>query len=324
MTKNYIISIDLGGTKILSALVKSDNTIVAKSKIPTDMMNGKEGLVNAIVGSVKKIMNDNQVTEREVRAICLGVPGTVNPFTGIISSAPNLGIKNFNIKEALSKHFSIPVLIENDVNLAGLGIKNYEYSKDTSNMLVVFVGTGIGGAFFFNGQLYRGSSFFAGEIGHIKVNAKGYLLSKNKNSTFENLASRTAIVREIKRELNKGKKSILKEYKSPKKILKSKALADAVHKGDPITVKYVSKSAVTIGTVLGSITTLLNLDTIVLGGGVVEAIGDFMLPKIKKAFKKSVLPEPGKVVKIMKTKLGDDAAIFGGVSLAEEFLNNKT
>jgi glucokinase len=321
MTKSYIISIDLGGTKILSALIDSKNQIISKEKISTNLMNGKEGLVDAIVESVKRIMTSNEVSEREIRAICIGVPGTVNPYSGLISNAPNLGIKNFNIKEALLKYFSIPLLIENDVNLAGLGIKRFEYDNKGNNMMVVFVGTGIGGALFFEGKLYRGSTFFAGEIGHIKVNGLGSLLSKDKNRTFESLASRTAIARDIKRELNKGKKSILKEYKQPAKILKSRGLALAVRKGDALAIKHVNKSAVTIGSVLGSLTTLLNLDTIVLGGGVIEAVGDFMLPKVKKAFKKSVLPEPGKAVKITKTKLGDYAALYGGVTLAEEFLS---
>ncbi|MDQ7815651.1 MAG: ROK family protein [Melioribacteraceae bacterium] len=321
MPKNYIISIDLGGTKILSALIDVNNKIKSKEKIPTELINGKEGLVNSIVQSIKKVMKENEVTEREIKAISLGVPGTVNPYTGIISNAPNLGIKNFNIKEALLKHFSIPLLIENDVNLAGLGIKKFETGEETNNMLVVFVGTGIGGALFFDGKIYRGSTFFAGEIGHMKVNSRGSLLSKDKNSTFELLASRTAIVRDIKKELKKGKKSILKEYSSPTKLLKSKGLALAVKKSDPLAVKYVSKSAVTIGTVLGNLVTLLNLDTIVLGGGVFEAMGDFMMPKVRKAFIKSVLPEPGKTVKIVQTKLGDDAAIYGGIALAEEFLN---
>lgn len=321
MPKNYIISIDLGGTKILSALIDGNNKIRSKEKIPTELINGKEGLVNSIVQSVKKVMKENEVSEREIKAISLGVPGTVNPYTGMISNAPNLEIKNFNIKEALLKHFSIPLLIENDVNLAGLGIKKFETGDETNNMLVVFVGTGIGGALFFDGKIYRGSTFFAGEIGHMKVNSKGNLLSKDKNSTFELLASRTAIVRDIKKELKNGKKSILKEYESPKKLLKSRGLALAVKKSDPLAVKYVAKAAVTIGTVLGSLVTLLNLDTIVLGGGVFEAMGDFMIPKVRKAFNKSVLPEPGKAVKIVQTKLGDDAAIYGGIALAEEFIN---
>jgi len=321
MPKNYIISIDLGGTKILSALIDGNNKIRSKEKIPTELINGKEGLVNSIVQSVKKVMKENEVSEREIKAISLGVPGTVNPYTGMISNAPNLGIKNFNIKDALLKHFSIPLLIENDVNLAGLGIKKFETGDETNNMLVVFVGTGIGGALFFDGKIYRGSTFFAGEIGHMKVNSKGNLLSKDKNSTFELLSSRTAIVRDIKKELKNGKKSILKEYESPKKLLKSRGLALAVKKSDPLAIKYVAKAAVTIGTVLGSLVTLLNLDTIVLGGGVFEAMGDFMVPKVRKAFNKSVLPEPGKAVKIVQTKLGDDAAIYGGIALAEEFIN---
>ncbi len=320
MTKKYLISVDLGGTKILSALIDSNNKIVGREKSPTELVNGKEGLVSSIVDSVKKVMSENEISEREIKAICLGVPGTVNPYSGLIASAPNLGIKNFNIKEALIKHFSIPVLIENDVNLAGLGIKKFELGEEGNNILVVFVGTGIGGAIFIEGKIYRGSSFFAGEIGHMKVSPKGNLLSKEKGSTFELIASRTAIVRDIRKELKSGKKSILKEYKSPKKVLKSKGLAMAVKKGDRVTVKYVSRSAVTIGSVLGSLTTLLNLDTIVIGGGVFEAIGDFMLPKVKSSFKKSVLPEPGKIVKIVQTKLGDDAPLFGGIALAEEFL----
>jgi glucokinase len=187
-------------------------------------------------------------------------------------------------------------------------------------MLVVFVGTGIGGALFFDGKIYRGSSFFAGEIGHIKVDGRGNISTKSKSTTFELLASRTAIVRDIKKELKKGKKSLLAEYKSPKKQLKSKGLAAAVKKGDPTAVKYVNKASIVIGNVLGSLTTLLNLDTIVLGGGVIEAMHEFMIPEIKSAFQKSVLPEPGKFVKIVATKLGDDAAIYGGIALAEEFL----
>jgi glucokinase len=315
-----IISVDFGGTKILSALINAHHEIISRVKIPTNTERGNEFLVKSIANSVKKILEENNLKENDVKAVCLGVPGTVNPFSGIIGNAPNLGIKDFNIKEALAKEIAIPVLIENDVNLAGLGIKEFELSADVKNMLVVFVGTGIGGAFFFDGKLYRGSSFFAGEIGHIIVEPKGEFSTFSNRTTFELTASRTAIVRDIKRGLNKGKKSILKEYKSPQKLLKSKALADALKKEDPLASKCVGKAAVTIGTVLGSITTLLNIDTIVLGGGVIEAMHEFMIPKIEKAFKESVLLEAGKVVKIFETKLGDDAALYGGVALAEEFL----
>lgn len=321
MHQKFIISIDLGGTKILTALINSKNEIAARLKVATDLEKGKDGLVLTIANSVKQIMQQNEITERDVKAVCLGVPGTVNPYTGLIGNAPNLGIKNFNIKEAMLKHLSIPVLIENDVNLAGLGIKKMELDDQVNNMLVIFIGTGIGGALFFDGKMYRGSSFFAGEIGHIKIDAQGNLSSSSKSTTLELSAARPAIVKAIKKDLRKGKKSFLNEYKSPKKALKSKGLAEAVKNDDPVATKHVSKACATIGTAVGSITTLLNLDTIVFGGGVIEKLNNFMLPRIKASFREAVLPEPGKGVKIFATKLGDDAALYGGIALAEEFLN---
>lgn len=321
MSKDFIISVDLGGTKILSALINSQNQIVSRVKIPTDVKKGEESLTESILKSVNQLILENKISEKNVKALCLGVPGTVNPFTGIISNAPNLFVKNFNIKEALSEHTIIPVLIENDVNLAGLGIKKFEFNDEIKNMLIVFVGTGIGSALFFDGKLYRGSTFYAGEIGHMIVNSKGAFSSKKSANTFELSASRLAIIKAIKKEIKKGKKSILKEFLSSNKTIKSKTLAHAVEQNDALAVKYVSKACVTIGTVLGSLTTFLNFDTIVLGGGVIEAMHKFMLPKIKETFLEAVLPECGKNVKIIVTKLGDDAALFGGVALAEEFFN---
>ncbi len=316
MAASYIISVDLGGTKILSALLNDKNEIVSRLKVATDIEKGGDEIVLSISNSVRQILLENHLNEEDIKAVCLGVPGTVNPSTGIIAIAPNLGLVEYNIKEALSNQISIPVLIENDVNLAGLGIKKYELKDEVKNMIVVFVGTGIGGALFFDGKIYRGSTFYAGEIGHMLVDAKGAFSISPIHSTFELTASRTAIVREVKKNLKRGKQSTVKEKKS----LKSKALADAIAKKDPVVVKQITKASKTIGTVLGSITTLLNIDTIVLGGGVIEAMHEFMIPIITKTFNESVLEAPGKCVKIFETKLGDDAALYGGIALAEEFL----
>lgn len=318
MAASYIISVDLGGTKILSALLNDKNEIVSRVKVATDIEKGGDEIVLSISNSVRQILLENHLKEEDIKAVCMGVPGTVNPSTGVIATAPNLGLVEYNIKEALSNQIGIPVLIENDVNLAGLGIKKYELNDDVKNMIVVFIGTGIGGALFFDGKIYRGSTFYAGEIGHMLVDAKGAFSISPIHSTFELTASRTAIVREVKKNLKRGKKSTVKEKKS----LKSKALAEALSKKDPVVVKQITKASKTIGTVLGSITTLLNIDTIVLGGGVIEAMHEFMIPIITNTFNESVLEAPGKCVKIFETKLGDDAALYGGIALAEEFLGH--
>lgn len=319
MEKKYVITIDVGGTKILSCLVSTDQEILGRVKEITDISQGNDHLVNTIAGTITKLITDHNVKEEEVKSLSLGVPGTVNPESGILAEAPNLGIKDFNFKEALQKHFNIPVLLENDVNLWGLGILHHEFRNKAKNMLVVCPGTGIGGALVFDGKLYRGSSFYAGEIGHMLVDKKGKLSVSSKAKSFEDQASRTAIVKGILKDMKAGKKSNILEFTKGKKI-KSSALAKAVASGDKLVIKHVKRSCKITGTLLGSLTTLLNVDTIVLGGGVIEAMGDFMLPEIQKAFDKAVLPEVGEEAKIVNTTLGDDAPIYGGLALAEEFL----
>ncbi len=315
----HIITIDLGGTKILSALLNDKNEIVKKVKQPTDASKGADFIVECIVESIRKLLSKSNIAETEIKAISMGVPGTVNPISGILAKAPNLGITDFNIKGEIQKNFKIPVLLENDVNLAALGIKKYEFNNKVKNMLVVFVGTGIGGALLFNGSIYRGSNYFAGEIGHMKVSNNGEINSKKGSKIFEDLSSRTAIVKKIEKKMQNGKNSNIKEFMKNGKI-KSSALAKSYISNDKLVVSEINKAFKIIGSTLGSITTLLNIDTIVLGGGVVEAMGDYVLPIVQKSFSKSVVKEIGKNVEIVTTHLGDDAPLYGGIALAEEFL----
>ncbi len=321
MQSKNIITVDLGGTKILSAMLGENNSIIESVKQETNANKGADAIVKDIADSVSELLKLTKKKETDIKSICLGVPGTVNPFTGMIGFAPNLNIKDYNIKNTLQKYFDIPVLIENDVNIAALGIAKFEFNGKAKNMLVVFVGTGIGGGLIFEGKLYRGSSFYAGEIGHIKVDKNGKLNFDEESSTFEKQASRTAVVESIISDIKDGKESSLKKFVLANKKIKSKALANAVKEDDKLTIKHLSRSCKIIGSVLGSITTLLNIDTIVLGGGVIEAMGEWMIPKIQESFYSTVLPEPGKEVRIVETKLGDDAPLYGGYLLTEEFLD---
>jgi glucokinase len=319
MKKKYLVSVDFGGTKILAALINEKFEIVDRCKLPTEVTEDKSAMINAIALAVNTVLTQNNVTQNDVEALCIGVPGSVDFEKGTVGTAPNLGIKNFNFRKELEKQFSVPILVENDVNLAALGINKFEIDNEKSkNILVVFVGTGIGGALILNGKLYRGSSFFAGEIGHFVVQKNGPKCGCGKKGCFEAIASRTAIVRELNKELRKKRRSILTTLVPKGKQIKSKTLAQAIKKKDSLTTKQVTLACQVIGETLGSITNILNVDRIVLGGGVIEALHKFMVPKIKESFKSTVMAEIGKSVTIVATKLGDDAAIYGGIALAEE------
>jgi glucokinase len=311
----------MGGTKILAAAINSKEGIITRVKKETP--GSKEKYIQSLAEIIDAVIEELHLGKSNIKAVCLGVPGSVNPLTGTIGLAPNLGLKNFNIGEKLRKFISYPVLIENDVNLGALGIKKFGVGKNAKNMLAAFIGTGIGGGLIFNEKIYRGSNFIAGEIGHIVVEKDGPLCGCGNRGCIEAVASRTAIVRNIEKDIKSGRKSILSADLKNKQRIKSKALALAVRQKDPVAVGRVREASEKIGVMLAGIANLLNVDMIVLGGGVIEAMGNSMLPWIKKSFHKNVMMGSEKGLKIVTSKLGDDAALYGGISLAEEFLGVK-
>ena len=324
MQEKYIISVDMGGTKILASVLNSKKGIIARQKKPTNISSGTKTYVKDVAEIISKVVLSSKLKRGNIIAVCLGVPGSVNPHTGIIGFAPNLRIKNYKMKSELEKLIPYPVLMENDVNLGALGIKNYGVGKKSENMLAVFIGTGIGGGLIIDGKIFRGSNFVAGEIGHMLIRKNGPKCGCGKKGCFEALASRTAIVNHIINDVKKSKqKSILSNLIKTNQRIKSGALRDAIIKNDKVVIHRIKEACEIIGDVLGSVSNLINFDMIVLGGGVIEALENYMMPIIKKEYKNHVLDASAKGVKIVSSKLGDDAAIYGGLALAEEFLGIK-
>jgi len=313
----------MGGTKILAAVINSKDGIIVRAKIATKSDSSEKAYIESLAAITHEAISISGLKESKIKAVCLGIPGSVNPYTGRIGLAPNLGLKNFYIKEKLQKKIHVPVLIENDVNLGALGIKNFGVGKKNKNILVMFVGTGIGGALIFDGKIYRGTNFMAGEIGHMIVQENGPLCGCGKKGCFEAVASRTAIVRNILSDKRTKKKSKIGKLVPSGEKIKSKALADAVRKKDKIVLEHLKNACDVIGVVSANVSNLLNVDMIVYGGGLMEALGDAMLPMIKTSYYKNVLSDSAKGTKLVKSKLGDDAAIYGGIALAEEFLGVK-
>jgi len=313
----------MGGTKILAAVINSKDGIIARAKIATKSDSSEKAYIESLAAITHEAISISGLKESKIKAVCLGIPGSVNPYTGRIGLAPNLGLKNFYIKEKLQKKIHVPVLIENDVNLGALGIKNFGVGKKNKNILVMFVGTGIGGALIFDRKIYRGTNFMAGEIGHMIVQENGPLCGCGKKGCFEAVASRTAIVRNILSDKRTKKKSKIGKLVPSGEKIKSKALAEAVRKKDKIVLEHLKNACDVIGVVSANVSNLLNVDMIVYGGGLMEALGDAMLPMIKTSYYKNVLSDAAKGTKLVKSKLGDDAAIYGGIALAEEFLGVK-
>ncbi|MBZ0197087.1 MAG: ROK family protein, partial [Ignavibacteriaceae bacterium] len=209
MEPKFVVSLDVGGTKQLAAVVNSESGVRVRLKKQTTAGHSHEAFSRALVELTNEVISLAEIKPEQVAAVAVGIPGSVNMETGVIGLAPNLGLKNYRVREHLKDLLPYPVLVENDVNLAAAGELAFGAAISKKNALVVFVGTGIGSGLIIDGKIYRGSGWVAGEIGHIKVAEKGPKCGCGQVGCFEAVASRTAIVRDISELVKSGKPSTL-------------------------------------------------------------------------------------------------------------------
>lgn len=320
--KTNVIGVDMGGTKILAAVVNAEGRILADAKIPTKAAKGEAVVIDRIAECIQKAMYKSQVDPQSIQAVGIGAPGPLDPETGIVIFAPNLGWKDVPLKAELETRTGIPTFVDNDVNVGTLGEHTFGVGQNVQNLVGIFVGTGIGGGIIMGGELFHGASKTAGEIGHIIVKAGGPRCGCGTRGCLEALASRTAMTKQFQKAiLKKGKKSILSELTDGDLgAIRSGVLARAIRLNDKLTLKVFKKATKYLGIGIGSIVNFLNPEMIVLGGGVVEALDDTFLDNIREAVDKYALPNTLNGVQIVSAKLGDDAGILGAAALAKQRL----
>lgn len=315
-----VIGVDMGGTKILAAVVNAEGKILGTAKIPTKADKGASVVIDRIAHCIQKAVDKSRVARESIQAVGIGAPGPLDPGTGVVIFAPNLGWTDVPLKTELENRVGIPTFVDNDVNVGTLGEHAFGAGRGVSTLVGIFVGTGIGGGIIMNGELFHGASKTAGEIGHIIVKAGGPRCGCGTRGCLEALASRTAITRQLQRAIvKKGKKSILPALTGGDlKLIRSGALAKALRSNDKLTVKVFKKATKYLGIGIASIVNFLNPEMIVLGGGVVEALDDSFLDAIADVVEAYALPNTLSGVQIVKAQLGDDAGILGASALARQ------
>src|SRR5436309_7230341 len=192
-----VVGIDLGGTKILAAVVGADNRILGRAKRPTPAKEGGPAIVQTIVQCVDDALAAAGMTRSQVLAAGIGSPGPLDPETGVILFSSNLNVRDFPLGPNLSAQLKCPVLVENDVRVGGYGEFRLGAGRGYRNIIAAFVGTGIGGCLILDGKVLKGSTGNAGELGHIIVKAGGPLCGCGSHGCLEALASKTAMARRI-------------------------------------------------------------------------------------------------------------------------------
>jgi glucokinase len=317
-----VVGVDMGGTKILSAVIDPEGNILSTAKVPTKADKDTSIVIDRIAECIQRAIDKSGVTAASIQAVGIGAPGPLDPATGIVIFAPNLRWKDVRLKEELEARVGFPTFVDNDVNIGTLGEHVFGAGRGVQNVVGIFVGTGIGGGIILQGELFHGASKTAGEIGHIIVKAGGPRCGCGTRGCLEALASRTAMTKQFQKAiLKKGKKSVLSELTSGDLgAIRSGVLAKAIRANDKLTLKVIKKATKYLGIGIGSIVNFLNPEMIVLGGGVVEALDDTFLDSIRKASEKYALPNTLSGVQIVRAKLGDNAGILGAAALARQRL----
>jgi glucokinase len=316
-SKEYLVGVDLGGTKILSGVFTTSLKCVGRSKMSTKAERGPESVIERIAHCVQDAVDECDLNLKQVRGIGIGAPGSVDPETGKVMFAGNLGWKDVALKRELEKHLEIPVFLQNDCNVCTLGVHEVELKGEPRHMIGIFLGTGLGGGLILDGKLFTGFNRTAGEIGHMVMEVNGPKCTCGNRGCLEALASRSALFRQVQQAVKDGQKTVLTTMLGDDlKDLRSGDLRKAIKQGDKFVEHIVEEAAKYTGLAVANLINIINPEVIVIGGGLMDALENEMMHVVVETAREHAFPGTDKGVKILPSKLGDDAGITGGAVLA--------
>ncbi len=317
----YAIGVDLGGTKILAAVVDNHGNVLGSAKKSTQAEKGVEAVIKRIVKAAEEALDDANVKKDHIAAIGVGAPGLIDSARGVVLNLTNLpGWRNVELARHLRSWHPATVVISNDVRMAAIGEHRKGAGRGAHSMVVVFVGTGIGGGIILDDRPWVGFRSSAGEVGHMIIAADGpFAIGNGIRGGIEALASRSAIERDLRAAIAAGRKSILPELMREKETdtITSSILAKAVSKNDALTMEVMRRAARYLGLHAASLINILDPEVLIYGGGVIESLGEWLLSQIREvAFEHALNKHHLNKVRIVEAELGDRAGVIGAALVA--------
>lgn len=317
--KKYTIGIDLGGTKVLCALLdKTTHKVLFEVKKKTKKEKGNKLITNKLIEALDELFEISNAKASEISSIGIAAAGQIDRNKGILVNACNLECENLDLKSVIEEKYKIKTHLANDVEAAALGELTFGAGKNYSDIVCIFVGTGIGSCIIKDRKIHYGATGTAGELGHMIVDLNGRVCSCGGVGCLEAYASRSAIESRIKGAIKKGRNSIITELTDGASI-STKHIKKALDAHDDITSKYVNEAIEYLSGGIASIINFINPELIILGGGLIQGIDEIYLKTIKNA-KNKALAIPAQKVEFKKSELGDLAGVIGA-SILEEYRN---
>ena len=310
MSAPETIGVDLGGTKMQIGVVDSDRRVLHESRESSVGLTEDE-----LVEGLARELQEAKEARPEVLAAGLGIPATIDRRRGLAIQAVNLEITDVPIRDLMQERLGLPVFVDNDANLAALAEYLYGAGRGAQNVVMLTIGTGIGGGLILGGEIYRGSTGAGAELGHIVIKEDGLPCQGNcpNHGCVETYASGTALAREgtavAKRKLDSSLGVALTDGPLTGKIVTELALS-----GDPEATEVVATAGGHLGVAFASLANIFDPDVIVVGGGV-SAVGDILLDPAREELASRALP-PMNRTPVKLAELGPDAGMIGAAAMA--------
>ena len=309
MEKKYVVGVDLGGTKIYTALVDLEGNIIKEKTVETLAHEGEQAVMGRIIDTIDYVTEGTD--KNLIKSIGIGSPGPLDVKNGIIIENSNLPFKNFAIVKTIKEKYDLPTYLDNDANVATLGEFMFGAGKGTENMVFITASTGIGGGAVLNGKLFRGATGNALEVGHMTVSTEGPRCGCGNLGCVEALGSGTAIGKRAKEAVSTNVTTSLKNYDNvtAKEVFKEAA------NGDRVAKNILNTSLTYLGIAVANTITNFDPEKVVVGGGVVNG-GDIVIDTIRNVVEERCMAAFVENCTIEKAVLGGKAGVLGAAALA--------
>jgi glucokinase len=317
--EKYIIGVDLGGTNIVVGAMPEDGSreLAIRSE-PTHSERGTEAVVDRIVamiaGVISEVMNNSGARPTDFLGVGVGAPGPLDREAGVVIVAPNLGWRDFPLRDRISDAIRLPVTLDNDANCATVGEWWRGAAQGARNVVGLTIGTGIGGGVIVDGKLFHGSSDVAGEIGHTTIDSTGRYCKCGNYGCLEAYASGPAIAQRAREALERDEESRLRQLvNGDLAALTAATVYDAAREGDALAREIVRDTARFLGTGIANLLNILNPDVVVVAGGVTQA-GETLFEPLRAEVRRRAFRPAVNACRIVPGLLPGTAGMVGAVA----------
>ena len=320
--RKWLVGVDLGGTNIVVGVLPIDGgngDVLACRSVPTEAQRGAKFVVDRIVGLIEEAMNDviaeHGGSREDFAGVGIGSPGPLNRETGTVINTPNLGWRNFPLRDLISNAVGLPATLDNDANCATYGEWWLGAARNVDTLVGLTLGTGIGGGIVLNGEIFHGVSDAAGEIGHMTIEANGRKCKCGNYGCLEAYASGPAIALRAIEGIEAGAESLLPALVNGKlEDITAATVYEGVVLGDPYANDVMRETAKILGAGIASIINILNPEMIVIAGGVTRA-GEHLFAPLRAEVRRRAFKSAQEACQIVSAQLPGTAGLIGAIAV---------